>query len=581
VLLVSIELFPSSLSKILFNLLGNAVKFSHKGGVIDFSVQLVDSNNSMDASLQPHNNDDRSPNVASVMTTPPLATNPTLCAGKDETAPTKKEVARGGGGCGFVVYRGGGQDEVKNRDTPHQGSHCQAHQSDCSAQLAEEGHFSDPGAHAMGATDDDDDVTRQDKCSSRQQELATDTTTASTTTAASLRCWKGMKIRFEIKDYGQGISPDAFESIFYPFHQTRAGQVENVYGGTGLGLAITKKLVNGLGGTISVDSVEKQWSKFTVDLPFMDSPVDRTALSAALQHVSVLLVLGDSSTSPELACATNVLGEYQLEARSFETLADLTAAVLRGDYCLQSDRSYVCLVHVDQYDTLGAKALTDGTGDHDVTLVTVGKKKINGTSDGKITPHHIRSLEQMIPCTLLKTILRISEGKRHNTKPAAVKSDAVHEGMNRLRILLAEDNVVNVKVMMRMLSRIGVKHVDIAPNGEEAVAAEAAKVYDLILMDMSMPIMDGPCAARLICARHQQQDDGGGSGGELPKNHCPKIVFVTAHVSADFEEQCRQAGGSGFLPKPFKVDEIEKCLRNICSEIETEEDHDDDDNRIS
>jgi CheY-like chemotaxis protein len=545
--------------------LGNAVKFSHKGGVIDFSVQLVDNeiNSSTEDSLQPDKNDNRSPNVASIMTTP-LETNPTLCEREDATAPTKEKVVGGGGGaCGFVVdHGGGGEDEATKRHTPHQASHCQVHRSDCR-------HFSDPGANAMGATeDDDDDVTRH-------KEPANDTTT---TTTASLCCWKGMKIRFEIKDYGQGISSDAFESIFFPFHQTRAGQAENVYGGTGLGLAITKKLVNGLGGTISVDSVEKQWSKFTVDLPFLDPPVDRAALSAALQHVSVLLVLGDS-TSPELACATKVLGEYQLETKSFETLAELTAAVLRGDYYLKSDRSYVCLVHVDQYDTMGAKALTDSTGGH-VTLATVGKKNVNGKNDGTVPPHHIRSLEQMIPCTLLKTILRISEGKKHK-KPASVKSDAVHEGMNRLRVLLAEDNVVNIKVMMRMLSRIGVKHVDVAQNGEEAVVAEAAKVYDLILMDMSMPIMNGPCAARLICARYQQRREDGG-GEELPNHNCPKIVFVTAHVSPDFEEQCRQAGGSGFLPKPFKVDEIEKCLRNICSEIETAGDNDDDDdNRIS
>jgi CheY-like chemotaxis protein len=162
----------------------------------------------------------------------------------------------------------------------------------------------------------------------------------------------------------------------------------------------------------------------------------------------------------------------------------------------------------------------------------------------------------MIPCTLLANILKISNGSR-SKKPVSKRSGTVHKGMSTLRVLLAEDNEVNIKVMKNMLDRIGVKHIDIARNGEEAVTAEAAKVFDLVLMDMSMPIMDGLCASRLICARHRETGQPN-----------PKIVFVTAHVSPDFEDQCRQAGGSGFLPKPFKVDKIEKCLKAICDEKE-------------
>jgi CheY-like chemotaxis protein len=287
-----------------------------------------------------------------------------------------------------------------------------------------------------------------------------------------------------------------------------------------------------------------------------------------LQHVSVLLVLGGGGgiASPELACATRVLREYQVDARSFDTLAEV-AAVMQGEYCLKSDRSYVCLVHEDQYDATTADALAASTGEN-VTLVTVGKQFTQGR-----TSHHIRSLEQMMPCALVKTILAMSEGKRHKVESVAspARSVAVHEGMDRLRILLAEDNLVNIKVMLRMLHRIGVKHVDVARNGEEAVAAESAKVYDVILMDMSMPIMDGLGAARLIGARRRDNERRKVENNDsLTPPPLPRIVFVTAHVSADFEEQCRQAGGCGFLPKPFKVDEIETLMRRICEEVENE-----------
>jgi CheY-like chemotaxis protein len=92
-------------------------------------------------------------------------------------------------------------------------------------------------------------------------------------------------------------------------------------------------------------------------------------------------------------------------------------------------------------------------------------------------------------------------------------------------------------------------------------------VYDVILMDMSMPIMDGLEAARLIGAR-RRDNASVDNDFPTPPPPMPRIVFVTAHVSADFQEQCRQAGGCGFLAKPFKVNEIETLMRRICEEME-------------
>lgn len=353
-------------------------------------------------------------------------------------------------------------------------------------------------------------------------------------------------IRFEIKDYGKGISKKDFESIFQPFHQTRTGKAESVYGGTGLGLAITRKLVVGLRGIISVDSVEGEWAKFTVDLPLIDTPSDTAALSNELEDVTVRLVLG-STHEHERAHALRVLRAFNVDVASFETIEELEASIRQSRQ--KGGKHCVDLVHED---LLSEKSYSTLASRQNVALVTVGPKYVVHRSDSR--HHHLRSLEQMIPCVLVNTIAKISKGKAAAESQVSSDLNSIHTDVDKLRILLAEDNLVNQKIMTRMLSRIGAKNVDVVANGEEAIKSEAAKQYDLILMDMEMPICDGLTATRRICARQ---------GG----HPVPKVVFVTAHVSSDFEEECRQAGGSGFLAKPFKVNEIKKCLIDVCDEL--------------
>ena len=103
-----------------------------------------------------------------------------------------------------------------------------------------------------------------------------------------------------------------------------------------------------------------------------------------------------------------------------------------------------------------------------------------------------------------------------------------------------------------MLSRMGVKDVTIVEDGEKALEACGLRRYDLIFMDMQMPRMDGVTSCRAIMA-----------SGDIPVK--PQIIFATAHVSESFQEECYQAGGSGFLPKPFNVQDIQNCLDHIVS----------------
>lgn len=157
--------------------------------------------------------------------------------------------------------------------------------------------------------------------------------------------------------------------------------------------------------------------------------------------------------------------------------------------------------------------------------------------------------EMMTPTLSTPLTQNASVEKKALTLPAACEK----KGYADIRILVAEDNKINQKVLKRMLTRLGVNQVDIAENGQEAVEMEASRQYDLVLMDMEMPILDGLKAAKQILARTRP-----GSTDKLPK-----IVFVTAHALETFRAQAEAAGGRGFVSKPFKVQEIGDVLQKV------------------
>jgi len=117
-----------------------------------------------------------------------------------------------------------------------------------------------------------------------------------------------------------------------------------------------------------------------------------------------------------------------------------------------------------------------------------------------------------------------------------------------LKVLIAEDNAVNQKILSRMLECLGVQYISIVDDGEKAVESATKEDYDLVFMDIQMPVMDGLEATQLIVAAQERQQ---------PR---PKILFVTAHALDSFEVETRAAGGDGFITKPFKLDQIRMAL---------------------
>lgn len=357
-------------------------------------------------------------------------------------------------------------------------------------------------------------------------------------------------IQFKVKDYGKGIGSEDFEKIFEPFRQTETG-LSNTAGGTGLGLAITKKLVQAMEGRIAVDSVLGSWTEFTVDFPIKDrdTRIDAESLSKRLNSTMVLFVLDQSE--PDAPRIEAVFDYFNIEHTRFDDMRSLNEALALGTGPFANYRdAYVCLSHEDLCDMETYEILASKVSS---CLVTFGPK----FSIERVTKKHWRSLVETFPSVLIDTLGRLVEDLliRHDRKGRSRNDvDERNSAWADLRILVAEDNVVNQKVMTRILNRLGISSIEVARNGLEAVEMEAKKAYDLILMDMQMPKMDGIAACQEINKR-------------IPKAHndhaVAKVIFVTAHVSDTFRQTCLENGAIGYLPKPCTVEGMKEVLQHL------------------
>jgi signal transduction histidine kinase/CheY-like chemotaxis protein len=480
------------LQQILYNLLGNAIKFSEENGVVELSVIL---------------------------------------GGRTDTsgqAQTFHETSRSGKGHRSCEL------PAQGTTTEHSTAPIRSpfHRSSQTTVLFEGGSSRCPFTRPLSPTSPEDNG----RCAQHEN---------------SGKCLEDYEvIRFVVKDYGVGIDETDRDKIFIPYQQARK-ETERVHGGTGLGLAITAKLLKALGGTISVDSEVDEWTKFTVELPFCDTHVNPSVLSSRLKDTTIILVDKDESNKQAVS---SIFKEYSVDLVSCASMREMQTTLSQRRKVGLS-HSYVCLTDEDLYEEDTFKVFQ--TVLPKSSLVTFGPK-FAVSSD-----LHIRSLSQTLPSVLLRSLSQC-ELKIHQTaNPQAAKTDTAaaktdtagscnHSPYSNLRILIAEDNIVNQKVIVRMLTRLGIEKVDVVDNGQKAVDQEAGVSYDVIFMDMQMPVMDGIEACRNIVDRK-------GKGG----HRVPRIIFVTAEISAGIETECMSAGASGFIQKPFTFLRLNTYLQEL------------------
>jgi PAS domain S-box-containing protein len=354
--------------------------------------------------------------------------------------------------------------------------------------------------------------------------------------------------RFEVRDTGIGIAPGTLDTLFQPFVQADSSTTRH-FGGTGLGLSIVRRLVEMMGGNIGVASELGRGSCFWFELPLLTGSSTAPWQPVASRSTRRVLLAESSATSQRVLAA-------QLEGAGYvvELARDGHAVIQRLLEAVGQEQPFEVLLadaRLPGVDgtTLVARVAAQPTlaGCRVVVLAHLGQAdfQVDSPSFAGCLFKPVRRRE------LLKCVQRALEhrsGAWHlqtqslHRRPAAV-ADARYAG----RVLLVEDNIVNQKVAERFLERLGCE-VTVADNGEHGAKAYREDRYDLVLMDLQMPVMDGLTATR--CIREFE-----------PQGRRTPIVALTANAMPGQEQSCSAAGMDGFLTKPLDLVRLQEVLR--------------------
>lgn len=362
-----------------------------------------------------------------------------------------------------------------------------------------------------------------------------------------------VELRFSIRDTGIGIPNEMFGKLFNKFSQVDASTTRK-YGGTGLGLAISKKLVELMGGEIGVNSQLQQGTEFWFRLRMAMQPTDRSERVAEplplanLTGVHILLV-DDNTTNHEVLVSR--LAAWGLRA---EAAADGESALkVLADAKAGNDPFQIALVDLQMPGMNGValgQKIKKSKSLHGIRLIllsSLGERRSaqrygNNIFDGFLAkPINHKNLLFMLSNVL---------GMRDGQAPAVNRViETRTASLNlRTRILLVEDNITNQQVALGVLKKFGVS-VDAVGSGFEALSALENIPYDLVLMDIQMPELDGVEATRRIR----------GERSIVLNPHIP-IIAMTANASLNDREQYLQAGMNDYISKPFKAQTLLNIL---------------------
>ncbi len=353
---------------------------------------------------------------------------------------------------------------------------------------------------------------------------------------------QGALFEFRVKDTGIGIPLERQSALFQSFTQVDSSTARK-YGGTGLGLVISKRLAETMGGQVGLESAPGQGSTFwfTARLGYSDTmdPSDASLFQMTSLQGKHALLLDDNALNIRLL-------DKQVKRWGMQTVCfDRAQPAL--DWLGKNDTDIVITdMHMPAMDGFNfAQILRQTKPDARIMLLTSGTEPVGEVAkmfDGVL-------LKPYRAAQLFDTLTRSGKLTPQH-QPQALQPAVAAKNQ---RILVADDNAVNLKVALAMLTKLGYEAVT-AINGQEVVQWVAKSLqpqsgavpFAAILMDANMPVMDGYAATRRILAEH----------GALT----PPIIALTASVMQEDRQRCLDAGMQGFLPKPLRIDELSQCL---------------------
>jgi PAS domain S-box-containing protein len=359
------------------------------------------------------------------------------------------------------------------------------------------------------------------------------------------------EVHFAIRDTGIGIPEDRMERLFEAFSQVDASTTRR-YGGSGLGLAISKRLAEQMGGTLWAESRAGRGSTFHVTLVAEARPGDASADLEAIPQLEGkrVLIVDDNATNREiLRRQTESWGMVPVDSRSpSEALAWVTGGdpfdVAILDMQMPEMDGLALAAEIRRHRDAAALPL--------VMLSSLGRRE-RGESDVGFAAHLTKPIRPSQLYDILIGIFAPQVALLRVSGPA-VPPEPEPEERRPLRILLAEDNAVNQRVALLVLEKLGYR-ADVAADGREAVEALERQPYDVILMDVQMPEMDGLEATRVIRERWPE--------GERR----PRIIAMTAGATVDDRRATLEAGMDDFVTKPIRQEELGAALGRSASPV--------------
>jgi GAF domain-containing protein/CheY-like chemotaxis protein len=359
-------------------------------------------------------------------------------------------------------------------------------------------------------------------------------------------------LQFTVRDTGIGIPPDRMGRLFQSFSQADSS-TSRKYGGTGLGLAISKRLTGMMGGEMWAESTgipgEGSAFHFTIQTETVELPEparrDLHGIQPSLNGKRVLIV-DDNDTNRRIL--TLQLHNWGMLTRDCESPTEALKWIKQGD---PFDLAILDM-HMPEMDGVALakkiRKLRNAVMLPLVLFTSLGRREVNADSD--LFAAYLG--KPIKPSQLFDTLAGLftdQPAEEKKSAPAKLQMDPEMAKNHPLRILLAEDILVNQKLALRLLQQMGYR-ADVASNGIEAVQSVERQTYDVILMDVQMPEMDGLEASRRICAR-------------WPRPQRPAIIAMTANAMQGDREMCLAAGMDDYVSKPIRPDELIKALMKV------------------
>ncbi|MBB3177531.1 response regulator [Variovorax sp. Sphag1AA] len=359
-----------------------------------------------------------------------------------------------------------------------------------------------------------------------------------------------VRLTFAVRDTGIGLSEQGKSRLFQSFSQADSSTTRK-YGGTGLGLAISKRLAELMGGTMWVESAGPGHGStffFTIEAPVAEAPPSKRPVSVGVQHElqdKRILIVDDNATNRRVLSLQT--GRWGMRPRDTESPAEALQWLDAGErYDLA-----ILDMHMPEMDgvDLAQRIRVNHAALPLVLFSSLGRREA-GDTGSLFNAYLSKPIHQsQLFDTLVNLLAHEAPVRPVVSASPRPQIDASMGERHPLRILLAEDNVVNQKLALRLLQQMGYR-ADLASNGIEAVESVQRQVYDVVLMDVQMPELDGLDATRRICSL-------------LGPGQRPHIIAMTANAMQGDQEACLAAGMDDYVTKPIRVERLVEALSNV------------------